>query len=450
MDLKVSVTGLGKISKGDVDLKGFTVFAGRNSTGKTFVSKAIYSVFRGTSSNHAWNLIGDEVEKLHLALSLLPEENEALSQVLEKLDDLTGTLSQFISFLDKDGSEYAQSVRDIAAGIDSVYNTENREKIMEDLEASVSFSAEKEVQKIEKAIDEIKTFAKYSGEEIVENSLDKKMRWFFINNFRIGKLVNLAMKNSKGFKLSIDGWEITSEQEELSVHRSSSSEIIDIPSIFYIDAVGLKVNSRLMRALGKMRSRSRIVPEIPSYHTDLLNAAEAVNLVPDEFLARMSAEIAGKIGGKLEYDRGALNFHEDDGGIHSASVTSSGILQLGLLGLVVEKGLLREGSFLFIDEPETNLHPEWQVWMTGLLCKLAVEGKVKIVLATHSPYILQYLRYGAEHDDEFNPILSVNHFTDKGINIGIENMENHDRLEHIEADLNKIYMDIFLRGTISG
>ena len=450
MDLNVIVKRLGKISEGDVNLKGFTVFAGRNSTGKTFLSKAIYSVLKGASSNHAWNLVGGEVQTLHRTLSLLQEDNETPPPVLEELGDLAGTLSPFISFLDKDGSEYAQSVRGIAANIDSVYKKEDREKIIKDLKASKVFAAEREVQKIEKAIDEIKSFAKLSEEKIIEKSVLERMRWFFIDNFRTRKLASLAQESSEGLELNINGWKIVSNQEELSVQMSSSSEIINIPSIFYLDAVGLKVDSRLIRALGRMRSRARLVPEMPGYHTDLLNAIEAVNLVPDDAQARVIANIAKSIGGKLEYERGSLHFHEEGIGTHAAAATSSGILQLGLLGLVVEKGLLRKSSFLFIDEPETNLHPDWQTLVSGLLAELALEGNVNIVMATHSPYIVQYLKYKAGKDDKFNDILSVNHFADKGINVGInDELSNNDRLERVEEDLNKRYMDIFLREELS-
>ena len=450
MDLKVTIEGLGKISKGHVNLQGFTLLAGRNSTGKTLVSKVIYSALKGANSNHAWNLIGDEVETLHKGLSLLQEGNENLPPVLEELADLTTTPPQFFSFLGKEGIEYAQGVRDIASDIDHVYRKEDREKMIKDFDASGSFRAENEVRKMEEAIDKIKDFAKLSWEDVVRASIREKMNWFFIENFGIGRLAKLAMESSKGFKININGClEIESKQDQFSAKGELSSEIADIPSLLFVDSVGLRVHGRLIRELGSLRSSPRMIPEIPAYHTNLLNILEAINLIPDKSLDSISEEIAAKIGGKLQYDNGSLNFHEDGVGVLDASITSSGILQLGLLGLILEKGLLREGSILFIDAPETNLHPAWQVSMTGMLCRLAVESKVNIVLATYSPYILQYLRYGAMHDDKFDKILSVHHFADKGINVGSDEMENYQRIEQIEEDLNEIYMDIFLKGETS-
>ena len=417
------------------------------------MSKVLYSVLKGASSNHAWNLVGDAVDTLYSFLVRLHRRSKTPPPVLEELRNLAETPAQFLSFLDKDGSKYAQQVRDIAADIDATYNREGLEKMIKDFAPKARlFNPEREVNEVKSAIDEIKQFAALSAEDIVKKSVSEKMASFFMNNFRIGQLSDLVAEGSKGFILNINGCiKMESKQEQLSLSKwVSSSDIVDIPSVFFIDSVGFKINSQLIRDFSRLRSRHRMVPDIAAYHTDLLNTIESVNLVPGKLLTSISADIAEKIGGRLEYDSGSLSFQEEGGGAHDASVTSSGILQLGLLGLVAAKGLLREGSFLFIDEPETNLHPDWQVLMTGILCRLAVEGKVNIVLATHSPYILQYLRYGAEHDDEFDPILSVHHFTDKGINRDFnKKMDNHDRIEHIEDDLNEIYMNIFLKGTAS-
>lgn len=451
MDLKVTIEGLGKISKAEVNLKRLTLFAGRNSAGKTFLSKAIYSALKGASSNHAWNLIGEETQELYKLLAPLHWNNKTPPPVLEELDRIATTPVQFHRFFAEDESAYAERVRDIAEGIDACYKAQDREKAIKELGSAGRISPETDVQKIEHAIGKIKDFAKLSGEEIIKRSVDEKMPQFFIENFRTGKPASLATESGKGFKLTInDCLEVQGKQSQFSTRWTSYSEISDIPWLFYIDALGLKFSSRLIREFSSLRTKHNMVPEIPKYHTDLLDIVEAINLVPDEFLSRILTKVTEIIGGKLEYENGSLVFIEDGVGVHDASVTSSGILQLGLLGLLAEKGLLREGTFLFIDEPEANLHPTWQASITGLLAELALKGNVNIVLATHSPYILQYLKYGAKHDDKFDSILSVNHFADKGINVGIDQkMGNHERLERIEEDLNETYIDISLKSMIN-
>jgi predicted ATPase len=50
----------------------------------------------------------------------------------------------------------------------------------------------------------------------------------------------------------------------------------------------------------------------------------------------------------------------------------------------------RPGSFLIIDEPEMNLHPESQAILVEILAILSTLG-VRVLLTTHSPYVLAHL-----------------------------------------------------------
>jgi predicted ATPase len=54
-----------------------------------------------------------------------------------------------------------------------------------------------------------------------------------------------------------------------------------------------------------------------------------------------------------------------------------------MIQALLKNNVINEGSFVFFDEPETNLHPAWQVVLTKVLIKLAESG-VNVVMATHS------------------------------------------------------------------
>lgn len=47
----------------------------------------------------------------------------------------------------------------------------------------------------------------------------------------------------------------------------------------------------------------------------------------------------------------------------------------------------RYGSFIILDEPEISLHIEWQSLLVKNIVKLASEYDLKVLMATHSPYI---------------------------------------------------------------
>jgi hypothetical protein len=48
------------------------------------------------------------------------------------------------------------------------------------------------------------------------------------------------------------------------------------------------------------------------------------------------------------------------------------------------------GDLLIIDEPEMNAHPEAQLRITELLAHLVNNG-IRVVLTTHSPYVLDHI-----------------------------------------------------------
>ncbi|MBG9452311.1 hypothetical protein ABE67_23905 [Cytobacillus firmus] len=53
---------------------------------------------------------------------------------------------------------------------------------------------------------------------------------------------------------------------------------------------------------------------------------------------------------------------------------------------------LSGSSIIFIDEPENGLHPKLQLKFISLLKKLSREFEVKVIICTHSPFIMQKLK----------------------------------------------------------
>ena len=53
MDLELKIKNFGPIDEANIQVGQFTVFAGPNNTGKTFVSKMLYSMLSARNANHA-------------------------------------------------------------------------------------------------------------------------------------------------------------------------------------------------------------------------------------------------------------------------------------------------------------------------------------------------------------------------------------------------------------
>ena len=57
------------------------------------------------------------------------------------------------------------------------------------------------------------------------------------------------------------------------------------------------------------------------------------------------------------------------------------------------------GTFLIIDEPEVNLHPEWQIKFAEILVILAKDLDIKLYLNSHSPMFIEAISLYSQYYD---------------------------------------------------
>lgn len=78
---------------------------------------------------------------------------------------------------------------------------------------------------------------------------------------------------------------------------------------------------------------------------------------------------------------------------------SSGIQQIGIIQKLLSNYRLQPGAFLIIDEPEVNLHPEWQFKFAEILVLLAKELDITLYLNSHSPMFIESLNAFSQYYD---------------------------------------------------
>lgn len=100
---------------------------------------------------------------------------------------------------------------------------------------------------------------------------------------------------------------------------------------------------------------------------------------------------------------------------------SSGLKAFALIRMLMEKGELKENDVFIIDEPETHLHPQWQLKFAQILVLLHKQMNLTILLNSHSPYFIQAVSVYADKygigEDKCSFYLAENengqsHFTD--------------------------------------
>lgn len=108
------------------------------------------------------------------------------------------------------------------------------------------------------------------------------------------------------------------------------------------------------------------------------------------------------IRGKMEEVDKSLMFKERFNDGNSAFVElgnlASGAKTMSVVIHALRNGSLRRNRMLVVDEPESNLHPDWQVKFAHSLVLLHKRLGIKVLLNTHSPYFLKAIEYYAEKE----------------------------------------------------
>ena len=101
--------------------------------------------------------------------------------------------------------------------------------------------------------------------------------------------------------------------------------------------------------------------------------------------------IVGKVThGTLKNDSSGISF-VDEKGQKSVELSnlSAGLKVFIVIQTLLENGSLKQGDILLIDEPEVNLHPEWQVVLAEVLVLLRKKLGIVLYINSHSPYFIR-------------------------------------------------------------
>lgn len=98
---------------------------------------------------------------------------------------------------------------------------------------------------------------------------------------------------------------------------------------------------------------------------------------------------------------GEWRYVRKDGATFRYADCAEGIKALAPLQVLESYGLLDSNTLLIIDEPEVHLHPQWIVACAKALVALVVENRVRVLVASHNPYLIQALqRFAAQQMKE--------------------------------------------------
>jgi AAA15 family ATPase/GTPase len=117
-------------------------------------------------------------------------------------------------------------------------------------------------------------------------------------------------------------------------------------------------------------------------------------------------KIRTMIGGKIEFDELKKRWYFlKNRQRFTMGSTAEGIRKVAVLDNLLGNGYLNENSIIFIDEPESTLHPQYITQLLDIIAILANHG-IQFFLASHSYFVVKKLFLIAQEQHTSIPVLS--------------------------------------------
>jgi predicted ATPase len=166
----------------------------------------------------------------------------------------------------------------------------------------------------------------------------------------------------------------------------------NINDIIFIETPLVWNFSKFFRDIALVESQMNIEVDYPLFMKELnfkLFIKKASNGID------IREKMISLMGGQFEQDERGDFFFNKNGKRIELENTSTGIKQFGIFQVLSQNNYLNENTVLVLDEPEVHLHPKWQLEMAKIIVELVKNG-VKIVVNSHSPYMIEALERYAE------------------------------------------------------
>ena len=453
MDLELKIANLGPIDEATIQVGPFTVFAGPNNTGKTLAAKMLYSMLDARNANHALasfevfsNLITASLFESNLQRYYGDRGAHSLSAIRKGIEKINSILQAVRP------SHPSQSELDALKAVQPALVAEAK-KIKSHLH-----TLEKDI-KTKKAdghasspdmhglLASIRNYLEGSFSDV---GAEIRLGWFYkfrqnvYGNFQVPDFSTLEGDGDSPLYFSVQGVGELQEGEADFKFRPSPQIVENtqsFPEVFYLESpLYWKLKNPLESI--KLDSRSPLghsLNGVPDYFYDLAASLRRTHI--DHPLTGIHNRLHDAIGGKIALsEAGDLEFQKDGQSI-PISITSAGVANMGMLALLIERGALERGSFLFFDEPESNLHSAWQVEMAAILFELARQG-VNVVVSTHSMTILKWLEVHVKKNPEDRELVRLNKFPpDADWNDDMDAV-----LAEVKQSLTKPFSDLYIKG----
>mgnify|MGYP000871137946 FL=1 len=405
--MDIELKNIALIEEGNLELKGITLIADENDSGKSTIGKTLFTTLT-TLNNFEKEFLTSLSQRVIRVSFLLKEllddrlKNEIKSTNEPLLEKITKIIKNLDNFNNKINHNFIKiEINDKAfKALEKIFLEliEETDVLKQDLENYIKKLNEENslmLQNISFFVDTLTTFLSlkviFNYEKIKISSFQSTFNREFKNN--IG---NVFLKKEESYVKLDEKDEIIEINIENSnilkvnygkIKEKNNTIYIESPLILdYIEEICQNFQSFI--SITDKNYRAKILKKALE-NEKKIDIVDTV-LGKEELYKDLLDRIHKIILGEFEYNKSNKDFiYRKQGYTFDKKNVATGIKSFGIIEILLKNKQLDENTILIIDEPEVHLHPKWQIKYVEILILISKELGVKILLNSHSPYLIR-------------------------------------------------------------
>ena len=456
--MNIKIENIGKINKADINIDGITVIAGENNTGKSTVGKALFATFDSLFGYSDYI----ELQKAKYIEQILRLQIKNLDMLLKNIFGAQrGESGSSIKLIEEYLPRYIYNsshndIKEITKQFCLEYSSRYK------LSSKIVLEEQQIIEWISIVTENIAKLFSVEDKNVGNKKITRTFSGIFNKQIiRIPNNYSEAVEDGK-IRLNIKGQEsslyFSREKEDVCVDNTQTFEVMHRP--IFIES------SRVVNNLSRIQFDNMSETDwikflcrpngLSFYLADSINRSDDrtetnddemndyIIIQLEDKLKIIEEKLNSVIKGKFIKVNNELQFKSDNfSESFKLSNLSTGLKAFALLQRIIELGVLREKDILIFDEPEINLHPEWQLIYAELIIIMQQQLDLTVLITTHSPYFLNAIevytkKYGIDNNchyylaDEVDGDIEFNDVTDNTESIYKKLFTPLQKLEDIE------------------
>lgn len=254
----------------------------------------------------------------------------------------------------------------------------------------------------------LEAYKRGQDQRSVAEILAEKLFWTFQQD-KIGDLVRKGADAPLSCGITVDGKIFSYRFGKETTKNISSPENNVLPR----DSNSVFLPPKEVLSLQKVILKSRLQDQEFGFDDTYFDLAQALTYGTTrgknfEEFAQSRTRLEDILGGKIELDERSQSwqFKNNRNQKFQIGVTAEGIKKIAILDTLLGNRYLSLDSVIFIDEPESALHPEAIEQLMEIIALLAARG-VQFFIASHSYFVIKKLYLLAQEKQISIPVLSA-------------------------------------------